>query len=354
MPPVTPPPPPRPRKSNKRTATDTATFTSSSNPLPTSASTDLPESAPLSNYPDRDILHQNLRLMTRDFLFVRELENATKTGDIGRIIDISPELMAVFRGAGSAKYAMELLYFLNNLKQIWPEEFNMDMKIEHLINEIKVSIEPFYALKSAYHASQKLYAAKGIYASWDCLGDYAAAIKSLIAIKKAMRTMRETAYHKKEHSNVDTSTLVWRVVNAIEDSELLDFIPDQKVDVEVKSTPDLVAEGWDKWEGCPCKIITASKPCSNLVHAVDPADQHHWHLNPKTSDWRTCDLQPCPHADPLNSIAQARRFPDGSTLVPLPFPSPTPAPELETDLTAFAALLFAAPPTPVGSGPATP
>ncbi|KAK1218032.1 hypothetical protein PQX77_019297 [Marasmius sp. AFHP31] len=47
-------------------------------------------------------------------------------------------------------------------------------------------------------------------------------------------------------------------------------------------------------------------------------------------------------------------FPDGSELVPLPFPSPIPAPEPETDLAASAVLPFAAPPTPVGSGPATP
>ncbi|KAK1220191.1 hypothetical protein PQX77_017063, partial [Marasmius sp. AFHP31] len=101
-------------------------------------------------------------------------------------------------------------------------------------------------------------------------------------------------------------------------------------------------------------IITASKPCSNLVHTLDPADQHHWHRNPETRNWRTCELQTCPHADPLNSIPQARQFPDGSELVLLPFPSPTPAPEPETNLTAFTALPFAAPPTPVGSGPATP
>ncbi|KAK1224169.1 hypothetical protein PQX77_012938 [Marasmius sp. AFHP31] len=108
------------------------------------------------------------------------------------------------------------------------------------------------------------------------------------------------------------------------------------------------------WEGCPCKIITASKPCLNLVHAVDPADQHHWDRNPETRNWRTCELQTCPHTDPLNSILRARQFSDGSELVPLPFPSPIPAPEPETDLTASATLPFAAPPTPVGSGPATP
>ncbi|KAK1217587.1 hypothetical protein PQX77_019756 [Marasmius sp. AFHP31] len=98
----------------------------------------------------------------------------------------------------------------------------------------------------------------------------------------------------------------------------------------------------------------ASKPCSNLVHTVDPADQHHWHCNPETSNWRTCELQPCPHADPLNSIPQACWFNNRSELVPLLFPSPASAPEPETNLTASAALPFAAPPTPVGSGPATP
>ncbi|KAK1217880.1 hypothetical protein PQX77_019449 [Marasmius sp. AFHP31] len=98
----------------------------------------------------------------------------------------------------------------------------------------------------------------------------------------------------------------------------------------------------------------ASKPCSNLVHAVDPADQHHWHCNPETRNWRTCELHTCLHADPLNSIPQARQFSDGSELVPLPFPSPTPAPQPETNFTASAALPFVAPPTPVGSGPATP
>ncbi|KAK1217871.1 hypothetical protein PQX77_019462 [Marasmius sp. AFHP31] len=113
-------------------------------------------------------------------------------------------------------------------------------------------------------------------------------------------------------------------------------------------------ENCTKWEGCPCKITTAFKPCLNLVHAVDPADQRHWHHNPETSNWRICELQPCPHADPLNSIPRTRQFPDGSELVPLSFPSPTPTPEPETDLTASAALPFAALPTPVGSGPATP
>ncbi|KAK1233728.1 hypothetical protein PQX77_003100 [Marasmius sp. AFHP31] len=98
----------------------------------------------------------------------------------------------------------------------------------------------------------------------------------------------------------------------------------------------------------------ASKPCSNLVHAVDPTDQCHWHCNPETNNWRTCELQTCPHADPLNSILQARQFNDGLELVPLSFPSPTPAPEPETNLTASTSLPFAAPLTPVGSGLATP
>ncbi|KAK1221879.1 hypothetical protein PQX77_015299 [Marasmius sp. AFHP31] len=59
------------------------------------------------------------------------------------------------------------------------------------------------------------------------------------------------------------------------------------------------------------------------------------------------------HATQTNPVG-ACRFDDESELVPLPFPSPAPVPEPETDLTAPAPLLFAAPPTSVGSGPATP
>ncbi|KAK1217784.1 hypothetical protein PQX77_019549 [Marasmius sp. AFHP31] len=67
-------------------------------------------------------------------------------------------------------------------------------------------------------------------------------------------------------------------------------------------------------------------------------------LIPQTNVTGTATLKP----------ATGESFPDGSELVPLPFPSPTPAPKPETDLTTFTALLFAAPSTPVGSGPATP
>ncbi|KAK1215965.1 hypothetical protein PQX77_021413, partial [Marasmius sp. AFHP31] len=86
----------------------------------------------------------------------------------------------------------------------------------------------------------------------------------------------------------------------------------------------------------------------------DPADQHHWHRNPNTDNWRTCELQPCPNTDPLNSILRACRFEDKSEPVPQPFPSPAPVPEPETILPTPDSLPFAAPPTPVGSGPATP
>ncbi|KAL0563513.1 hypothetical protein V5O48_018552 [Marasmius crinis-equi] len=282
LPNVTPPPPPKPRKkraspdSESMTATvPTATPSTPNSSTPTTATAQVPQApaatpAPIqvpdpsqflstsesppsqassTKDPKEDVLHQNIRLLFRDLLYLRELDSAMKTGDVGRIRDILPNLMALFRGCGSAKYAIELLHFLDNLKQIWPKEFGIivlenllvnleghddsflgvDMNIEHIINEVK-----------------KLYAAKGIYASWDRLGDLSAAIRSLIAIKKSMRSMMETAYQKKEHTDADTTASVWKVVDAIEEYGLLKFNPDRKVDVEVKATPDLLSEGWDK------------------------------------------------------------------------------------------------------------
>lgn len=73
--------------------------------------------------PQDDILHQNLRLMMRDFLYVRELTQAISDGDIGRVEDIFPDLARIFRGSGSNNYSTEILHFLHNVKKVWTPEF---------------------------------------------------------------------------------------------------------------------------------------------------------------------------------------------------------------------------------------
>ena len=73
--------------------------------------------------PAKDQAYQNLRLLTRDLLYVDELICAISEGDIGRIEDFFPHLTMMFRGAGSNNYCMEILHFILSLKYIWTPKF---------------------------------------------------------------------------------------------------------------------------------------------------------------------------------------------------------------------------------------
>ena len=73
--------------------------------------------------PKIDIIHNNVVLMTRDLLYLLELNTAIQTGDWGRIEDILPILACIFCGAGSNNYSTEILHLLFNIKKVWTPEF---------------------------------------------------------------------------------------------------------------------------------------------------------------------------------------------------------------------------------------
>ena len=73
--------------------------------------------------PNKDKVHRNIRLLTRDLLYLSELIRAISDGDIGRIEDFHPQLAMIFHGSGSNNYCSEILHFILNLKYVWTPEF---------------------------------------------------------------------------------------------------------------------------------------------------------------------------------------------------------------------------------------
>ena len=67
---------------------------------------------------DDDIAYQNLRLLTRDLLYLKELIRAISDGDIGRVEDFLPQLTMMFGGAGGNNYCTEILHFILDLKHV--------------------------------------------------------------------------------------------------------------------------------------------------------------------------------------------------------------------------------------------
>lgn len=90
-------------------------------PRPSRANHSTP--TPHINNPDDDVVHHNIRLLTRDLLYVAELIQAISDGDIGRIEDFLPQLAMMFRGAGGNNYCTEILHFIFNLRHVWTPEF---------------------------------------------------------------------------------------------------------------------------------------------------------------------------------------------------------------------------------------
>ncbi|KII82839.1 hypothetical protein PLICRDRAFT_120211 [Plicaturopsis crispa FD-325 SS-3] len=83
---------------------------------------DTSEEQPKSN-PDEDRAYHNIRLLTRDLLYIKELVQAVHDGDFGRIEDMLGNIACLFRGSGGCQYATEILHFLMNLKKVWTPEF---------------------------------------------------------------------------------------------------------------------------------------------------------------------------------------------------------------------------------------
>jgi len=73
--------------------------------------------------PDKDKVHQNTHLLTRDLLYLSELIRAISDSDIGRIEDFFPQLTKMFHGASSNNYSTEILHFILNLKYVWTSQF---------------------------------------------------------------------------------------------------------------------------------------------------------------------------------------------------------------------------------------
>ena len=211
--------------------------------------------------PDNDKVNRNIRLLTRDLLYLSELIRAISDGDIGRIEDFLPQLAMMFRGAGSNNYCTEILHFILNLKHVWTPEFAYVTIYKHFINsEPQVSQRhnagqyvsqsfrvggSFNGHRPQYGASywtvkgnfisqswcthnysisiQDLLTAKGLESTWDRLGDISAAIDYLNKIKKKVSMTLRPAYQGSNHKPPDTSDLVWRVADKVRDNKLQVF-----------------------------------------------------------------------------------------------------------------------------------
>ncbi|KAF8184459.1 hypothetical protein BJ912DRAFT_927826 [Pholiota molesta] len=182
--------------------------------------------APIFPRTPKDTVYNNVRLLTRDLLYVAELIRAISDGDIGRIKHFLPLLAMMFRGAGSNNYCAEILHFILNLKHVWTPEFANIMRDNQLLNLTGLpghSMPVDLNIEHTIGELKRLLTAKGLEMTWDHLGDISSAIDYLKGVKNQVSSVMELSHKSKGHSDVDTTNLVWKVANTARDNHLQKF-----------------------------------------------------------------------------------------------------------------------------------
>ncbi|KAF8150859.1 hypothetical protein B0H34DRAFT_776371, partial [Crassisporium funariophilum] len=171
------------------------------------------------------------------------------SGDFGRIEDILPDIACIFRGAGLNNYSTEILHLIFNIKEVWTPEFanimrdimlvnpsgleghamGIDMNIEHLIGYLKA-----------------LFAAKGIYADWDRLGNILAAVNYLQLIKKRVTSLG-TSYQGLTHKRIPVAVLVTRIADHVHELKIQHKLP-SRPNGQSRSVRNLHRIGYRKFE----------------------------------------------------------------------------------------------------------
>lgn len=93
---------------------------------------------------------------------------------------------------------------------------------------------------------QRFFAAKGVYANWDRLGDISASVGLLQHIRKQVGRSLGIAYHGLTHITPDTNGSVRKIAHKINELKMHVFTPGRKTNTTVKPVVDSLASGEQK------------------------------------------------------------------------------------------------------------
>jgi hypothetical protein len=124
-----------------------------------------------------------------------------------------------------------------------------------------------------------LFAAKGIYANWDRLGNISACANHLQAMKKQVSKSVKASYQGSTHTNVSTASLVWRIANKACELKLQKELPNREGVLQPKLVTDLKQIGRQKFESSSLatfnkKIedLKSGSPGEREIDDISPAD----------------------------------------------------------------------------------
>jgi hypothetical protein len=110
--------------------------------------------------------------------------------------------------------------------------------------------------------NQTLFAAKGIYSNWDRLGNIAAGINYLQLVKKQVTMSLKSGYRGSTHTDVDTSTLVWRVAHKAAELNLQCKVTRREGNSTAQPRVDILTAGYRKFQSS--SLATFNKKLADM------------------------------------------------------------------------------------------
>ncbi|KAJ7759811.1 hypothetical protein DFH07DRAFT_1023425 [Mycena maculata] len=176
---------------------------------------------PAATAPEDDRTFSNLHLLLRDLLTFYLLRTSISSGDFGRVELLLGKLTMMFSGSGCSNYQTELLYFLQNLRKVWPEPFANLVRDNALISTSGRSYVGMDKNAEFNINFQKNYfASKGVHASWDLLADISPNVPILRHLKTQFGAFLGAPWQGIHHTKASTKDQVAKVKSKMKEFKL--------------------------------------------------------------------------------------------------------------------------------------
>ncbi|KAG8750593.1 hypothetical protein FRC14_000370 [Serendipita sp. 396] len=190
-----------------------------------------------------DAQYRNQQMMIRDFLLYSEFSHAQNTGDIGRVVDVIPFWILIWKATGKHKYAKFYHQFLLNLRT-WPEALARVVRRNWLCNpKGKVfgfrGIDWLVELNNLY--TKEIFSGHGPNRSIQLIKKHSILIQILQQCHEIFDNVFYNIARTQYHTPADTTVLIARLVSFMNKEEATGVSTERSV----KAYIDAIARGME-------------------------------------------------------------------------------------------------------------
>ncbi|TCD65951.1 hypothetical protein EIP91_001981 [Steccherinum ochraceum] len=197
-----------------------------------------------------DEVFKKATLCLRDSLILRELTDAIKVGDSGRMVTALKLLAVAYRGTGRTKYAHECLHLLHHIIHVWTDSIRNTILKNWLVNTTGKpdGFLPVDLLQEHLNYWIKIiYRAHGSNASWEWLANIAPTIEILRRLATQMNRDLGSRQGSK-HATPDLWRDISVLMKSLKDHNVYGYEPGRVIeDKDGNSLParNIISEGWN-------------------------------------------------------------------------------------------------------------